>query len=168
MAKSSSTNTSFTPSMNFGAPTPGEVANNAGLGPFGTVNWSSGPSSTTPSKDTAVEVNKPTTPTVDVSGINANVNNEAVTSEVALANNPSINAVEDFSWVTDSKWNPEAEVTHWDNKAEQAREVAGYNQRKARNWTYAGDWRATDKPVYTMSGNSLIPNYKMKENMTNL
>lgn len=167
MAKSSSTNTSsantsFTPSMNFGAPTPGEVANNAGLGPFGTVNWSSGPSSTIPAKDNAaeVEVNKPTTPTVDVSGVNAEVNNEAVTSEVALANNPSINAVEDFSWVTDSKWNPEYEVNHWDNKAEQAREVAGYNQRKARNWTYAGDWRATDKPVYTMSDNSLIPNYK--------
>lgn len=160
MAKSSSTNTSFSPSMNFGAPTPSEVANDAGLGPFGTVNWSSGPSSTTPSKDDTVEVNKPTTPTVDVSGVNADVNNEAVTSEVALANNPTINATEDFSWVTDSKWNPETETTHWDEKAEQAREVAGYNQRKARNWTYAGDWRATDKPVYTMSGNTLIPNYE--------
>lgn len=161
MAKSSSTNTSFSPSMNFGAPTPSEVANNAGLGPFGTVNWS-GPSSTTPNKDkdVSVEVNKPTTPTVDVSGVNANVNNEAVTSEVALANNPTINATEDFSWVTDSKWNPEVETTHWDSKAEQAREVAGYNQRKARNWTYTGDWRATDKPVYTMSGNTLVPNYE--------
>ena len=169
MAKSSSTNTSFSPSMDFGAPPPNVVANDAGLGPFGTVNWSgSGPSSTTPAKDNAaeVEVNRPTTPTVDVSGINANVNNEAVTSEVALANNPTINATinatEDFSWVTDSKWNPETETTHWDSKAEQAREVAGYNQRKARNWTYAGDWRATDKPVYTMSGNTLIPNYENK------
>lgn len=162
MAKSSSTtNSSFSPSMNFGAPTPSEVANNAGLGPFGPVNWSSGPSSTTtPSKDNSVEVNRPTTPSVDVSNVNADVNNEAVASEVALANNPTINATEDFSWVTDSKWNPETETTHWDSKAEQAREVAGYNQRKARNWTYAGDWHATDKPVYTMPGNSLVPNYE--------
>ncbi len=169
MAKSSSststssTNTGFSPSMNFGAPSPGEVANNAGLGPFGTVNWGSGPSSTTPAKNNnnKVEVNRPTTPSVDVSNVSADTNNEAVASEVALANNPTINAMEDFSWVTDAarKWNSETETTHWDNKAEQAREVAGYNQRKARNWTYTGDWRATDKPVYTMIGNNSVPNY---------
>lgn len=158
----SSTNTSFSPSMNFGAPTPGEVANNAGLGPFGTVNWS-GPSSTTPAKDNAAEVetNKPTTPTIDTSNFAPVEGKGAVVSEEVFANNPVENAVveSDFSWVTDSKWNPEYETTHWDNKAEQAREVAGYNQRKARNWTYEGDWRATDKPVYTMVNGTVIPNY---------
>lgn len=165
----SSTNTSFSPSMNFGAPTPGEVANNAGLGPFGTVNWSGGPSSTTPTKDNAAEVeaNKPTTPTVDTSNFAPVEGKGAVVSEEVFANNPVENAAveSDFSWVTDGKyknnpWTDEYEVTNWDNKAEQAREVVGYNQRKARNWTYAGDWRATDKPVYTMINGTVIPNYK--------
>lgn len=167
MAKTATTSTNTTTNGNwgfgtFGAPTPGQVANNAGLGPFGTVNWSGSPSSTpTNTGDTAKDQPK----TIDVGGIEARTET-AIPVEVS-ANNPEANAeaanveaTTDFSWVTNSKWNPENEPSKWDEKAEQAREVAGYNQRKARNWTYAGDWRATDKPVYTMSDNSLVPNYE--------
>ena len=95
--------------------------------------------------------------------------NSATISEFGYENN--YNNPTDFSWVTPasvedgfvennsfgSPWTKSK--SEWDNKANEAREIAGYNQRKERNWTYNGDWRATDKPA---SGKTVStdPNYK--------
>ena len=92
--------------------------------------------------------------------------NDSTISEYGFENNYTTPA--DFSWVTPTSPNSEnknkndfnnpwsREDTKWDQMAKDAREQEGKNQRLARNWTYAGDWRKGPNSVTNVEHNTNV------------